>query len=190
MGAGGYCHATAAETSEIGTCVNQIAPGVIGIGRAPGANKSALLQSGNTVRVSEDFVSTETSFATIAGLSWKVPGGLTYSFHCALSYAQAGGSSPLEFGIQTAGIAPVHLFANGLMQLGPTTFAGGTLPEWKDTGTAKIVSGTPSAARTDFTATLDGTFELARESAIHIKVAVGDSGNAVTINKGSYCQLF
>lgn len=191
MGEGGYCHAIASGApSETETCVNQIAPGVVGIGRAPGANKSALLQSGNTVRVREDFVSTKTSFATVAGLSWKLPGALTYSFHCALSYAQAGGTSPIEFGIQTAGSAPVHLFANGVMQLGPTTFAGGTVPEWKDTGTAKIVSGSPSAARTELTVTLDGTFELATAADVGIKLAVGDSGKPVTIKKGSYCQLF
>jgi hypothetical protein len=187
----GYCH-DGARTAAGDTCINQIAPGVVGVGNTPGTNKSALIQSGNTVRVSADFRTRGPGLQRIAGLSWQLPAAaLTYSFHCALSYSEIGSASAVMFGIEAADGAPVHLFANGTLQTGATAFSGGTLAEMKSGGAAEILRGTPSALKTDFTATLDGTIENgAATDSLNIKVGAADPSTVVTIRRGSYCQLF
>jgi hypothetical protein len=187
----GYCH-DGARTAAGDTCINQIAPGVVGVGNTPGTNKSALIQSGNTVRVSADFRTRGPGLQRIAGLSWQLPAAaLTYSFHCALSYSEIGSASAVMFGIEAADGAPVHLFANGTLQTGATAFSGGTLAEMKSGGAAGIVSGTPSALKTDFTATLDGTIENgAAADSVNISVGAANASSVVTIRRGSYCQLF
>jgi hypothetical protein len=187
----GYCH-DGAHTAKGDTCINQIAPGVVGIGNVPGANKAALLQSGNTVRVNADFRTQGPGLQRIAGLSWQLPAAaLTYSFHCALSYSETGGASKVMIGIESAEGAPVHLFANGSIQTGASTFSGGTLAGMKSGGNGEIVSGTPSALQTDFTATLDGTIETGDAAdSLDIKVGVANTSSAVMIRRGSYCQLF
>ena len=189
-GDAGYCH-DGARTAKGDTCINQIAPGVVGVGNTPGSNKSALIQSGNTIRVSSD-IKAQGGLQSIAGLSWHLPAAaLTYSFHCALSYSESGSASTVTFGIMAADGAPVHLFANGYMQTGATAFSGGTLADVKSGGAAEIVSGTPSALKTDFTVALDGTIENgAAADSVDIQVGVANDSSAVMIRRGSYCQLF
>ena len=172
--------------------INQIAPGVLGVGNTPGTNKSALIQSGNTIRVSSDFRTQAAGLQSIAGLTWQLPAAaLTYSFHCALSYSETGIVSAVTFGIGATQGSPVHLFANGNMQTGATAFSGGTLADMKPGAAAGIVSGTPSALKSDFTATLDGTIENGPAGdSVNIKVGAANASSAVTIRRGSYCQLF
>jgi hypothetical protein len=190
-GDAGYCH-DSARTAVDDTCINQIAPGVVGVGKTPGADKSALIQSGNTVRVSPDFRTQGPGLQSITGLGWKLPAAaLTYSFHCALSYSESGSASTVTFGIEAANHALVHLFANGIMQTGATAFSGGTLADMKSGGAAEIVSGAPSALNTDFTVTLDGTIENeAAAHSLYIKAGAANASSAVMIRRGSYCQLF
>ena len=187
----GYCH-DGARTAMGNTCINQIAPGVIGVGNTPGANKSALIQSGNTIRVSSDYRTQAAGLQSIAGLTWQLPAtALTYSFHCALSYSEAGVLSAVTFGIEATQGSPVHLFANGNMQTGAAVFSGGTLADMKPGAAAGIVSGTPSALKSDFTVTLDGTIENGPAGdSVNIKVGAANASSVVTIRRGSYCQLF
>lgn len=190
-GDAGYCH-DGEHTAKGDTCINQIAPGVVGIGNTPGTNKSALIQSGNTVRVREDFRTQGPGLQSIAGLSWQLPAAaLTYSFHCALSYSESGSASAVTFAIEAAKGSSAHLFANGNMQTGETAFSGGTLRDMKSGDAAEIVSGTPSAMKTDFTVTLDGTIENgAAADSVDIKTGAANASSAVMIRRGSYCQLF
>jgi len=187
----GYCH-DGARTAMSNTCINQIAPGVVGVGNTPGTNKSALIQSGNTIRVSSDFRTQAAGLQSIAGLTWQFPAAaLTYSFHCALSYSEAGVPSAVTFGIEATQRSPVHLFANGNMQTGAAVFSGGTLADMKPGAAAGIVSGTPSALKSDFTVTLDGTIENGPAGdSVNIKVGAANASGVVTIRRGSYCQLF
>lgn len=61
----------------------------------------------------------------------------------------------------------------------------------KSGGAAEIVSGTPSALKTDFTVTLDGTIENgAASGSVNIKVGVANASSTVLIRRGRYCQLF
>jgi hypothetical protein len=193
-GNAGYCHTASgnAQPPAIDTCMNRLAPGVIGIGTSPGENKSGLLQSGNTVRVAVDFTASTTRLQTIAGLSWKLPATqLAYSFHCALTYSELTGDSEVAFGIQAANSPPLHLSANGIMQLGQTTFAGGALSELQTTTATPIVMGLPSATHNDFVVTLDGTIENGPSgNTLNIMVATPKRTDTVVIKRGSYCQLF
>ena len=190
-GGTGYCH-DGARTAKADTCVNQIAPGVVGIGNVPGVNKAALIQSGNTVRVRSDFSTQTPGPRAIAGLNWQLPPtALTYSFHCALSYSESGSASAVAFGVEASPGSPVHLFANGSLQTAATVFSGGTLADIKRRGAAEVVSGTPSALGTDFTATLDGTIENSDAAdSVSITVGAANGSSVVTIRRGSYCQLF
>jgi hypothetical protein len=190
-GNAGYCH-DGTRTAAGDTCINQIGPGVVGVGNTPGTNKSALIQSGNTVRVGADFRTQRPGLQRIAGLGWQLPAAaLTYSFHCAISYSETGSASTVRFGIEAADGALAHLFANGNIQTGTTAFSGGTLAGMKSGEDAAIVSGTPSALKTDFTVTLDGTIEnVAAADSVNIRVGAADPSSVVTIRRGSYCQLF
>jgi hypothetical protein len=190
-GDAGYCH-DRARSAKGDTCVNQIAPGVVGIGNVPGVNKAALIQSGNTVRVRSDFRTQTPGPQAIAGLNWQLPpAALTYSFHCALSYSESGSASAVAFGVEARPGSPVHLFANGSLQTAATVFSGGTLADRKRRGVVEVVSGTPSALRTDFTATLDGTIENGDAAdSVSITVGAANGSSVVTIRRGSYCQLF
>lgn len=191
----GYCHTAAGNPhgAAVETCLNQLAPGVVGIGTGSGENKSGLIQSGNTVRVATDFTTAHTTkLQTIAGLSWNLPAtALTYSFHCSLSYSDSTASSEVAFGIQAANNAPQHLFANATMQVDHATFSGGTLSELRTIKATTIVRGLPAAAHRNFTATIDGTIENRPSmNTINIMVASQKLANAVTIKRGSYCQLY
>ena len=190
-GDAGYCH-DGARSAKGDTCINQIAPGVVGIGNVPGTNKAALIQSGNTVRVRTDFKTQNPGRHAIAGLSWQLPpAALTYSFHCALSYSENGSASAVAFGIEASPGSAIHLFANGTLQTAATTFAGGTLADIKLGGVAEVVSGTPSALRTDYIASLDGTIENGDSAdSVSITVRAANDSSVVTIRRGSYCQLF
>jgi len=116
---------------------------------------------------------------------------LTYSFHCALSYSEAGVPSAVTFGIEATQRSPVHLFANGNIQTAAAAFAGGTLAGMKSESTVEIVSGIPSALNTNFTATLDGTIENSGAAdSVNIKAGAANPSSVVTIRRGSYCQLF
>jgi hypothetical protein len=159
-------------------------------------DKTTFIHSGNTVRVASDFTTAaNTSLQTITGLSWTVPAiAASYSFHCSISYSQATGVAAVAFGIQAATNNPTNIFANGAQQISvgpPATEVNGTLATLATTTPTNIVSGTPGATATNYVVMLDGTIENpAVANTINIVVSTATSGDAVTVKRGSYCQLY
>jgi hypothetical protein len=152
----------------------------------------------NTKRVATNFTTANnTNLQTITGLSWTLDPttARNYSFHCSLSYSQATANVAVAFGIQASTTAPTNIFANGTQQITvgpPATFVTGTLATLTTTTAINIVSGTPGALTTNYTATLDGTIEnpVTAPNNITIMVSTAAGADAVTVLRGSYCQLF
>lgn len=158
--------------------------------------KTGFIQSGNTVRIASDFTTAaNTNLQTITGLTWTVPAiASSYSFHCSLSYSQGTAAAAVSFGIQAATNAPTNIFANGAQQITvgpPATEVNGTLATLSTTTATTIVSGTPGATATNYVVMLDGTIENpALANTFNIMVATATSADAVTVKRGSYCQLY
>jgi hypothetical protein len=157
--------------------------------------KTGFIQSGNTVRVASDFTTAaSTSLQTIAGLNWTVPAvASSYSFHCAITYSQATAVALVSFGIQAATNAPTNIFANGAQTITvgpPATEVNGNLLTLTTTTATTIVSGTPGAIANNYVVTLEGTIENpAAVNTFNIMVSTATSADAVTVRRGSYCQL-
>lgn len=156
---------------------------------------TGFIQSGNTARVATDFTTAvNTSLQTIAGLTWTVPAVATsYSFHCGITYSQATAAALVSFGIQAATNAPTNIFANGSQEITqgpPATEVNGNLPTLATTTATTIVSGTPGSTANSYVVTLDGTIENpAVVNTFNIMVSTATSADAVTVKRGSYCQL-
>jgi len=192
-GSNGLVVRSALNTSRIATSADVI-------GLWSGTCNSATLFFGDgtcrgSIQVASNFTTANnTNLQTITGLVFNVPGGQNYSFHCALSYSQATANVAVAFGIQSATTSPTNIFANGTEQITvgpPATFVTGILPTLTTTTATSIVSGTPGATATNYTAQLDGTIELpSGADAINIMVSTAAGADAVTVLRGSYCQLF
>jgi hypothetical protein len=66
----------------------------------------------------------------------------------------------------------------------------GTLATLTTTTATAIVTGTPGATATNYTAELDGTIESPSANTINIMVSTATAADAVTVLRGSYCQLY
>lgn len=147
----------------------------------------------NTIRVASDFTTAaNTNLQTITGLTWNLPTATAkYSFHCALAYSQATANVAVAFGIQSATQAATNIFATGQIQTNTTAFSASTLATLASTTATNIVSATPGAIATNFTAYLDGTIEepAGTGNAINIMVSTANSGDLVTVLRGSFCSV-
>jgi len=155
-----------------------------------------VIHGNNTLQVASDFTTAaNTSLQTITGLSYTFPvsTALKLSFHCALNYSQATGTAAVAFGIQGATTAPNSIDANGTEYTSATVFTAGTLNSLATTTATNIVSATPSAITTIWKTELDGTVDVpsnASPTVLNFMVSTATSGDAVTVKRGSYCQLF
>jgi hypothetical protein len=151
--------------------------------------------SANKAFVAANFTTAaNTNLQTITGLTFNLlPAALNYQFHCALSYSQATANAAVAFGIQAATVNPTNIFATGGIGTSATAGTTGVLATLASTTATSIVSATPSATATNFTAVLDGTIEEPANDAgqvINIMVSTANSGDAVTVLRGSYCYLY
>lgn len=150
----------------------------------------------NRVAVATDFTTANnTSLQAITGLSWTFPAtAANYSFHCGLLYSQATANTGINFGIQAATNNPTNISALGVMELTigpPSTFVASGLATLSTTTATAIVGSTPGATATNYTMTIDGTLELAASTnTVNIMVSTAAGADAVTIKRGSYCNLF
>lgn len=148
----------------------------------------------NAVRVgTSDFTTAaNTNLQTITGLSWTTPAvSGNYSFACDIMYSQATGNAAVAFGIQAATNSPTNINATGTMQTNTTAFTGGSLNGLNTTTATAIVSATPAATATIFNAHLGGSIEMsALANTFNIMVSTATSGDAVTVKRGSTCELF
>lgn len=161
-------------------------------------SSSEVAQFGNHLVVASDFTTAaSTALQTITGLSWTSPVSLaaTVSFHCSFNFSQATGTAAVAFGIQGATTAPTSISANGVMWAGASgaQTTSGTLTNLTTTTATNVISGTPSAITTVWMAQMDGTAALpsnASPTVLNFMVSTATSGDAVTVKRGSYCELF
>lgn len=159
-------------------------------------NPSATGVTANRVVVATDFTTANnTSLQNITGLSWTFPAtAANYSFHCGMLYSQATANTGINFGIQAVTNNPTNIMALGVMELTigpPSTFVASGLATLSTTTATAIVGSTPGALGTNYTMTIDGTLELAASAnTVNIMVSTAAGADAVTIKRGSYCNLF
>lgn len=160
-----------------------------------GGNYTQLaLNSGPVVKlqVASDFTTTSASLATITGLTFtQLANATNYSFHCEIAYSQATAAVADAFGIQVATASPTNVFATGKVWTSATAFTSGVLPTLATTTATNIVTFTPSATATNFLAELNGTVELsAAANTVNFMALTGNASDALTIKRGSYCQVW
>jgi hypothetical protein len=147
----------------------------------------------NTVRLTSDFtLAATTSLQTITGLSWGLPTNAgNYNFHCNLNYSQATAAVSDAFGVQGANTAPTNLVASAIVYTAAGTSTSGTSGNVTTTSATNVVTFIPSVTGTVFTAMLDGQIEVSVSgSTLNIMASQSNSGDLLTIKRGSYCQLF
>lgn len=144
-------------------------------------------------QVATDFTTANnTSLQTIGALTFTVlANAQNLSFHCSLAYSQATAAVADAFGIQVATNAPTNVIANGQVYTAAAVSTTATLATLSTTTATNIVTFTPSATATNFTATLDGTIELpASAHTVNFMVSTTAGADVITVKRGSYCQLF
>src|SRR5437660_6911788 len=155
-----------------------------------------VIHGNNTLQLISDFnTAANTSLQTITGLSYTFPAStaLKLSFQCPLNYSQATATAAVAFGVQGATTAPNSIDAHGVEYTSATAFSFLSLNGLNTTTATNIVSATPSAITTVWGAELDGTVDVpsnASPTVLNFMVSTATSGDAVTVKRGSYCQLF
>lgn len=162
----------------------------------PYTKLTGFVDAGNKVFVASDFtLAANTSLQTITGLTWTLPANIAVnaSFHCSLNYSQATANVGIAFGIQGATVTPTNINANGTLYTSTTASTTGTLNGLVTTTATNIVTATPSATATVFKTELDGTIEEpsnVSQPVVNIMASTSNSGDLVTVKRGSYCTLF
>lgn len=181
------------NNSVCDTGISRGAAKITYVGNGTAGDKSGFIQSGNTVRVASDFTTANnTSLQTITGLSWTFPAvAANYSFHCSILYSQATAAVSNQFGIQAATNSPTNIQASGIVYTSASVSTAGNIATLATTTATPFVTFTPSATATNFVALFEGTLELpASANTINIMVSTSAGADAITIRRGSYCQLF
>lgn len=183
---------TEAATNPAFAPLNTILDVIDGAGTATFGNTTVLNANGNKVFVTTNFTTAaNTNLQAITGLTFNFPAvAKTWNFSCHLAFSQATGTAAVAFGIQAATNAPTNIFATGEMFTAAGTVTTGVLATLTTTTATTIVSGTPGATGTNLPVDLYGTLELgASANAVSIQVSTATSGDAVTVLRGSSCQL-
>lgn len=163
-----------------------------------GVNTTGIVKAatgtGNTVFVSSDFTSAaNTTLQTITGLTLPLPKPAgNYAFHCSLTYSQATAATSMQFGIQSATIAPTQINAKARVDTSAAAVASGVLNGLVNKLATAIITFTPSAAVTIFGADIDGMIEnptAGSGNAVNIMVQTSNSSDLPTVKRGSYCSL-
>ena len=120
-----------------------------------------------------------------------------HSFACHLSYSQSTAAAANAFGVQASTTAPTNLYAR--MHVDTSLSNAGvnaTLPTLTTTTATNIGTFTPSAfgaigtVADIFTADIHGTLEQgAGATTLNIMALSGSGSDALTIYRGSYCEL-
>lgn len=184
---------TEASTNPAFAPLSTILDVVDGAGTSTLGATTVLSANGNKVFVTTNFTTAaNTSLQTITGLTFNFPAvAHNWNFSCHIGYSQATGTAAVAFGIQAATNNPTNIFATGELFTAAGTVTTGTLATLATTTATNIVSGTPGATATNNVVDLYGTLELAASAnAVNIMVSTATSADAVTVLRGSSCQLF
>lgn len=151
---------------------------------------------GNALTVASDFTTAaNTNLQTITGLTFTIPAltAVNIPFRCSFMYSQATATASISFGIQSATISPTNIAAKGFINTTAIASTSGNLPTLTTTTATAIVSGTPSAITTVWNAETAGLIENpsnASTNTVNFMIKTATSGDAVTIKRGSFCQVF
>lgn len=155
-----------------------------------------VMVAGNKSFVTSDFTdSTSTSLQLITGLSFTLPTSkaVNVSYHCQLFYDQATAAVSDTFGIGITGTAPSNATGAGTVYTNTAASTNGTLVGLASTTPTAVVTFTPSAITTVWSATLDGTVEQpsnATPGVFSIYVSTTTGTDNIIVKRGSYCTLF
>lgn len=132
-----------------------------------------------------------TNLEPITNLTWTLPANTaaTYAFHCYGTYTQNVAAAAVSFGV-TLSVAPTTSSFMGFIGTAATTMAQGMTSIITATS-ANVVTGTPGAAGTTNTWSMDGTIENPSTTAnvVLIDVKTATAADTVTVKRGSYCVL-
>ena len=153
---------------------------------------------GNKVNLTGDFTdSTSGSLVPVTGLSYTLPTSkaVNVSFHCMLLFDQGTAAVVDEFGIGVTGTAPTQANATAFVWANASHAwtATGVLTALASTTPTLVVSFTPSAITTVWSATLDGTIEQpsnATPGVFSVYAFTTTGGDNLIVKRGSYCSLF
>jgi len=165
------------------TSLSRASAGVFGVNGVP-----------TVAFVTSDFTTASVSLVTITGLSWTLPANTARNipFSCKLYYSQATAAVADAFGFQVATVAPTNAQVGGATEtaLGTTAYGDAT---FTTTTAANVVTFTPSAIATIFNAYLDGFIEApsnASVATVNIMALTGNSSDALTVKRGSFCRIY
>lgn len=147
------------------------------------------------VRVATDFtVAANTSLQAIPGLSLILVANdpQTVPFSCHLLYSQATAAVADQFGVQTVSLAPTSIMVKAQANTSATAFTAGNVPALTTTTATPVVTFTPSATATVFSADMDGMIENASgvASTFNIMVQTSNASDLITVKRGSFCRVY
>jgi len=159
------------------------------------ATANPMPYNAQVVRLATDYTTTTAVLEKFLSLGNIQTAVLNYSFACHLSYSQGTAIAMMSLGVQSTTSAPTNIYAAGTLCTSLTTACtNGTLPLLNTTTATPVVSATPSNAGSTFifTAEMWGTLETAGTgvSALNFMVSTATAADAITVKRGSYCELF
>lgn len=163
-----------------------------------GGTSGLAAPTGTTFAVlASDFTdASSAALQVITGLSFTLPASLAQNipFECNLMYSQATGAVSDAFGIGFVGYNPTRIDAYGTMSTNTTVYTTGVLTN-NTTGTTAvaIVTATPSAITTVWTARLAGTIQNASNAGtntLNFYVSQGTAADLVKVRAGSWCKIW
>lgn len=187
-----------AASLAMGTCTNGDFSGALKLasvnstGIAPGFQFNGLAHN---YFVTTDFTTANnTNPQTITGLSWTFPASqaMNVGFRCNLLYSQATGAVADTFQVLDTTVAATNSAFGASAQISSTVATPGNLSAISSTSAQTVVTFTPSATATVYQAFIWGNIEQpsnASTSVFAIQVQTSTGADAITIKRGSQCNL-
>ena len=162
-----------------------------GLGATSIINTPLVQNSFNSIGIDADFVTANRTGFQNTGLGWALPAeARKYNFHCSGAYSQSHVKATVAFGIQ-ASSGPRNIFATGTIYTSSQASTTGVLATLTTTKPGSIVSAVPSATETNFKFEMDGRIDVsAIATTISVMVSTSSGGDAVTVLRGSSCNLY
>ena len=154
------------------------------------------LNSVNYQRLAANFTFSTNTSLTAFGPTWTIPMSTTASIHCAGSYSQATAAATDGFGWQVSS-TPTNVYGRMRVSTSSTAFSDQTVPTSTATTAVTIGTFTPSAFGSIGTVADIFGFDLwltvengsTGPTTITPMVLTGSTSDAITIYRGSYCEL-
>lgn len=149
--------------------------------------------TGMKSQLTADMTPTASTSLVPTGLTLPSVANTNFSFHCDILYNQQTAAQADALGIEFNTTAPTRADAMGIVGTAATAVATTpSLVNLTSTTPTNIVTFTPSAATTVFSAQLGGTYQIGATAptAIKIDVLTGAGADTITVKAGSYCIAY